>query len=189
MLKLFILLLVVIGVGFVVYGRDTKNSPYQTTQLNDAEKVSDVSPNPYIPTVNTDTAGKKPVASSGEVLDLSSKGLTQTPNYVFEETNTEKLDLSNNKLTGSLQAEIRLLQNLEFLDLSNNQFTGLPAEIGQLKNLQVLNLSNNRITGLPLELGNLSNLKILNLKGNEYSEFDLGLIREKLPNTVVIEID
>jgi Leucine-rich repeat (LRR) protein len=73
--------------------------------------------------------------------------------------------------------------------LSNNQFSGVPAEIGQLKNLEVLNLENNLITGLPYELANLSNLKTLNLKGSAYSMSDLAIIKQGLPDSVVIEVD
>ncbi len=124
--------------------------------------------------------------SSGTVLDLSNQGLTKTPAYVFSETHIQELDLSYNNLTGSLQAEVRHLQNLKVLDLSNNQFTGVPAEIGQLKNLEVLDLSNNQLTGLPNELGNLSNLKVLNLQGNAYSVSDLESIRKSLPTTKIV---
>lgn len=120
---------------------------------------------------------------------MSGQGLAQTPKYVFDKTDIEKLDLSRNKLTGALQAEIRHLQNLKVLDLSNNQFTGVPAEIGQLNELEVLDLSNNNITGLPLELANLTNLKVLNLKGNDYSKTDLGFIKEKLSVSTIIQVD
>ncbi len=119
-------------------------------------------------------------------LNLSGKNLTKTPEYVFDRTDLQVLNLSNNNLSGALQAEVRHLQNLRVLNLSNNNFTGVPAEIGQLKNLEELNLSNNQITGLPYELGNLSNLEILNLSGNEYSSTDLEIIKRTLPKTVTI---
>lgn len=128
------------------------------------------------------------LVSARKTLDLSDKGLTQVPEYVFSNNSIEKLDLSNNKLTGALPAEVRHLQNLKILDLSNNQFTGVPAEIGQLKNLEVLDLSNNSITGLPYELGNLQNLKILYLSGNDYSEQDFNIIRESLPSSVEFKL-
>ncbi|KXJ99174.1 MAG: Leucine Rich repeats (2 copies) [Parcubacteria bacterium OLB19] len=117
------------------------------------------------------------------VLDLSGQGLTKVPDYVFNKTNTEELNLSNNKLSGALQAEVRHLTNLRVLNLSNNKFTGVPAEVGQLKKLEVLDLSNNNLTGLPYELGNLSNLKVLNLRGNNYAKADLEIIKKTLTNT------
>jgi len=117
-------------------------------------------------------------------IDLSGQNLTKVPEYVFSRTNTEELNLSNNQLTGSIQAEIRHLQALRILNASNNAMTGVPAEIGQLKNLEVLDLSNNQLTGLPNELGNLQNLKTLNLSGNQYAEQDLAGILKKLPATV-----
>lgn len=138
---------------------------------------------------SVDVGYQAPVTSSSKVLDLSGQGLTKAPNYIFDKTNLQELNLSNNKLEGALQAEVRHLQNLKVLNLSNNTFTGLPAEIGQLKNLEVLDLSNNQLTGLPYELGNLSSLKVLNLKGNVYSEADLNIIKQGLPSIVVIQTD
>ncbi len=125
--------------------------------------------------------------TKGAALDLSGQNLTKAPEYIFTQVTLVVLDLSDNKLSGALQAEIRHLQNLKALDLSHNNFTGVPAEIGQLKNLETLNLSNNQLTGLPYELGNLSRLKLLDLSGNAYSEADLSKIRENLPSSTIIK--
>jgi Leucine-rich repeat (LRR) protein len=119
-------------------------------------------------------------------LDLSNQQLTKVPGSVFNQTNLEELNLSNNQLTGAIQAEIRNLQNLKVLNLSNNMLTGVPAEAGQLQKLEVLDLSNNRLTGLPYELGNLKNLKTLNISGNNYSSLDLDIIKKSLPANVNI---
>lgn len=134
------------------------------------------------PTGNIETPND--TVPTSKRLDLSNQSLSRIPNYVFNQTGLEELNVSNNQLTGAIQAEIRQLKNLIILDASNNQMTGVPAEIGQLNNLQMLNLSNNELTGLPYELGNLTNLKTLNISGNNYSEADLKTILEKLPNTV-----
>ncbi len=123
------------------------------------------------------------------ILDLSGKSLTKAPAYIFENTNLKELNLSNNKIGGSLQAEVRLLENLRVLDLSNNNFTGVPAEVAQLENLEVLNLANNRLTGLPMELGNLKNIQRIDLRGNTFAKQDLDSIKSKLPATVVILVD
>tara|TARA_B100000745_G_scaffold299915_1_gene252050 strand:+ start:1299 stop:1826 length:528 start_codon:yes stop_codon:yes gene_type:complete len=134
------------------------------------------------------------IADAQRVVDmtstqnLSGQGLTKVSGDVFLRTNTTVLNLSNNKLSGALPAEVRNLQQLRVLDLSNNDFTGVPAEMGQLAKLEELNLSHNPITGLPLELGNLQNLKVLDLRGTQYSEYDLGLIKESLPAGVEIRL-
>ncbi len=125
-------------------------------------------------------------SGTSATIDLHGEGLTKVPSYVFERTNTEILNLSNNSLTGSLPGEIRHLQSLKVLDLSDNDFTGVPAEIGQLKNLETLNLSGNPITGLPLELGNLQNLKKLDLRRTQYSSYDLDSIKARLPKTTQV---
>ncbi|MFZ2253125.1 MAG: leucine-rich repeat domain-containing protein [Minisyncoccia bacterium] len=137
--------------------------------------------------INSATEAKQRIeANNPFALDLSGQDLTTVPKSVFEKVDLESLNLSHNKLTGALPAEIRNLQNLTNLDLSANSFTGVPAEIGQLKNLEILNLSNNKLTGLPYELGNLSSLRILNLSGNNYAEADLAKIKESLPKTTSI---
>ena len=122
-------------------------------------------------------------------LNLSNRGLTSIPSYVFFQTSLQGLNVSHNRLTGAIQAEIRHLSNLRMLDASYNEMTGVPAEIGQLQKLEVLNLSNNKLTGLPYELGNLKNLKTLNLSGNSYSVQDLNRIKSDLPPTTVIIVD
>lgn len=119
-------------------------------------------------------------------LNLSYQKLGKIPEYVFDQINLEELDISNNQLTGSIQAEIRHLKNLKILNASNNMMTGVPAEIGQLSNLEILNLSNNQLTGLPLEIGNLKNLKIFDISGNYYSKYDFDIIKKSLSENVNI---
>lgn len=150
----------------------------------DAEKSSDATN-----VVQPNTVTEKPITNTkiqGVTIDLSNKGLTKAPEYIFKETDTEILNLSNNKISGALQAEVRHLENLIVLDLSDNNFTGVPAEVGQLKNLEVLDLSGNPITGLPNELANLKNLKSLDLRGTNYSTQDLEVIKKGLPRDVLI---
>jgi len=119
-------------------------------------------------------------------LNLSNQGLVELNMSVFERKDLEKLDISNNKLTGALPSQIGNLKNLKILKASNNDFTGVPAELGQLTKLEIIDFSNNRLTGLPNELGQLKNLKILDLSNNQYSVSDLEIIRQKLPNTKFI---
>ena len=129
------------------------------------------------------------VLPNSNAINLSNQGLTKIPSYIFNQINTQELNVSHNQLTGAMQAEIRHLTNLRVLNASHNNMTGVPAEIGQLQNLQVLNLSYNQLTGLPNELGKLKNLETLDLRSNPYSKQDLDYIREKLPPTVNIIVD
>jgi len=177
------IIIIALSVGFMVMrtaSQDTTNYDVSTDQYQEQSDTDDSLAQTEPTTSRADTK---------QTLDLSASGLTRTPEYVFSRTVITQLDLSNNMLDGSLQAEVRMLQNLQVLNLSDNSFTSVPAEIGQLKNLEVLDLSNNQLTGLPYELGNLSNLQMLDLRGNAYSTQDLERIKETLPNSVVILVD
>jgi Leucine-rich repeat (LRR) protein len=139
--------------------------------------------------VETIVVSSKAEIKEEDILNLSGQGLTKAPEDIFDKTNLKELNLSNNQLGGTLQAEVRNLSKLTVLNLSNNNFTGLPAEVGQLSQLQVLDLSNNNLTGLPYELGNLKNLLRLDLRGNDYAKQDLEVIKKGFVNDVVILVD
>ncbi|MBY0538208.1 leucine-rich repeat domain-containing protein [Patescibacteria group bacterium] len=181
-----VIALLVLGGGVLVFNTDTApdgekiNNNYQNV-----EPIGEVDNKREVPRDVNETK----VSGNNTILDLSNQNLTSVPQITFSNTAILELSLANNSLTGSLPGEIRFLQNLKVLNLSNNQFTGLPAEIGQLQNLEVLDVSNNKITGLPNELGNLKNLKVLKLTGNQYSVSDLEGIKNKLPASVVIELN
>lgn len=168
-------LIALLGVGYFVL--DTE----ETTLLEEQNEIRKE---------NVETTKDNSISNTkGETLDLSGRGLTKVPSYVFEMTNLVELNLSNNRLEGSLQAEIRHLRNLKVLNLSNNRFTGVPAEVGQLEELEILDLSNNLLTGLPNEIGNLSKLKILDISGNNYSELDLSIIKKNLSSETSIKTE
>lgn len=171
MKTIIIVIVILIGlVGFTIKKSDTPSTSQSTTTNEVGSNGSSNTP-------------------SSKVLNLSGQGLTKVPSYIFDRTEIEELNLSNNSLDGALQAEVRFLQNLKVLNLSNNNFTGVPAEVGRLGKLEVLDLSNNSLTGLPYEIGNLSNLKILDLRGNAYSKMDLERIKKSLPSTTQILVD
>lgn len=179
--NIFLILVVILVLsGFTATTLIKKDEPMKVTEttIEVEESGENIDPTP------TQEVEANP--SNLTTLDLSRQNLEKVPAYVYERTGIQVLNLSHNRLTGALQAEVRHLSDLRILDLSDNQFTGVPAEIGQLKNLEVLNLSNNQLTGLPYELGNLRNLKLLDLRGNNYAVSDLEIIKKNLPTSTKI---
>ena len=81
------------------------------------------------------------------------------------------LQLRENRLSGSIPAELGRLGGLGVLEISSNHLSGpIPPELGRLSGLGVLNLSLNRLNGpVPMELGDLANLRVLGIGGNELS--------------------
>lgn len=137
-------------------------------------------------TQNANVNGTVTNTASAVTLDLSNQGLTKIPNDVFNKTQLQELNVSNNQIEGAIQSQIGQLGKLRILDASDNLMTGVPAEIGKLSNLTMLDLSNNKLTGLPNELGNLKKLEILDLSGNNVSQMDLDGIKKNLPATTTV---
>ncbi|KAE8797634.1 putative LRR receptor-like serine/threonine-protein kinase [Hordeum vulgare] len=82
------------------------------------------------------------------------------------------LDLSHNKIAGSIPSSIGHLRELHALLLHRNQIRGsIPPSIGNLTKLITLRLSNNELVGsVPQEIGNLVTLKGLNLSVNQLED-------------------
>ncbi|CAL0308315.1 unnamed protein product [Lupinus luteus] len=103
----------------------------------------------------------------------------------------EKIDLSNNDLTGSIPAgSNRLLETLTDLDLSKNHLQGIiPAEIGSLSKLRYLNLSWNELhSQMPPEFGILQNLTVLDLRSSAlYGVIPDGICDSG--NLAILELD
>ena len=116
--------------------------------------------------------------------------------------NLKTLDLSDNKLSGTIPPTLCSLADLDTLDVGRNRLTGtIPPELGKLAKLRALRLNGQSpynkylFSGhedeerlekckdecylhgqIPLELGNITNLEILDLSDNKLS----GLIPQNL---------
>nr|GMD67627.1 systemin receptor SR160-like [Ipomoea batatas] len=79
------------------------------------------------------------------------------------------LNLSYNKLGGSIPKELGSMQYLSILNLGHNDLSGpIPQELGGLQNVEDLDLSDNRLNGsIPQTLINLTSLSSLDLSRNE----------------------
>lgn len=168
---IIILVLATGALGYLLYSNE--KSPTATNSDTNTNQA------------NTDEPST--ASTSGEVIDLSNKNLSEISKDILDDASVTKLDVSDNNLTGALPAEIRKLTNLEVLIASDNKMTGIPAEIGQLSKLRIANFANNNLSGLPQEIGNLSNLETLDLRGNpNISENDVALIQKEIPNANIL---
>ncbi|XP_024529494.1 probable leucine-rich repeat receptor-like protein kinase At1g35710 [Selaginella moellendorffii] len=104
------------------------------------------------------------LAGNGFTGEISSPALGQL-------TSLRVLDVSKNRLVGSLPAELGLLQSLQALDVSGNRLTGsLPRDLGNCSALRFLNAQQNQLQGpIPPQLGALQRLEILVLDNNRLS--------------------
>jgi len=103
-------------------------------------------------------------------LDLSDNRLSgPLPAQLGDLTQLRALNLKRNTLTGSVPTSLSSLALLQTLDLSENRLTGaIPTQLGNLAAMQELNLSNNQLTGaIPTQLASLTALQILNLSTNQ----------------------
>ncbi|KAL7210941.1 hypothetical protein ACSBR2_013927 [Camellia fascicularis] len=82
-----------------------------------------------------------------------------------------QLNLSNNRLSGSLPASVGNFSSLKILLLNGNRFTGnIPSDTGRLKNILKLDMSRNNFSGeIPPEIGNCLLLTYLDLSQNQLS--------------------
>uniref|UniRef100_A0A1J3IRZ2 LRR receptor-like serine/threonine-protein kinase GSO1 n=1 Tax=Noccaea caerulescens TaxID=107243 RepID=A0A1J3IRZ2_NOCCA len=109
-------------------------------------------------------------------LDLSANELNGQINGFLDAFSRNKgnslvfLDLSSNKLAGTLPESLGALRKLQILDLSSNSFTGsVPSSIGNMASLKKLDLSFNAMNGAIAEsLGKLEELVDLNLMANTW---------------------
>ncbi|GKY96481.1 hypothetical protein MPSEU_000607500 [Mayamaea pseudoterrestris] len=109
------------------------------------------------------------------------------PTEVNRMLNIKIFEMQNNELTGPFP-EIKDTKKLTVLDLSENKLTGtIPYVIGFLKELETLRLSNNLFTGeCPVELNNVQSLQILEADHNMFNGTLRDLLFERLKNLRVI---
>ena len=81
------------------------------------------------------------------------------------------MDLSVNKLTGTIPEELTNLTGLRGLNLSNNHLKGnMPAMIGNIRFLESMDFSRNQLSGsIPQSMSALTSLSHLNLSYNKLS--------------------
>ncbi|KAA3481047.1 putative LRR receptor-like serine/threonine-protein kinase [Gossypium australe] len=95
-----------------------------------------------------------------------------TPSALGNITSLKKIDLSYNKLSGSIDSTIFNLSSLQIIDLSHNRLGGnLPADMAnRLPELKELYLSGNQLYGqIPSSLFNCRQLKELSLSSNSFT--------------------
>ncbi|KAK7268444.1 hypothetical protein RIF29_21142 [Crotalaria pallida] len=81
------------------------------------------------------------------------------------------MDLSENKLVGSIPNGITLLTGLHGMNLSYNQLEGeIPRMIGNMISLESFDVSHNKLSGnIPKSMSSLTSLSHLNLSNNNFS--------------------
>ncbi|KAK1432919.1 hypothetical protein QVD17_09822 [Tagetes erecta] len=116
-------------------------------------------------------------------LDVSGNRLSGTIPLSFGELSSlVVVNLSSNMLTGEIPVSFIKMKDLKNLSMSGNNLTGrIPSGLGKLGSLQVLELSSNSLTGeIPEDLVDLRNLTVLLLNNNKLSgHIPLGLTNLK----------
>ncbi|XP_027335142.1 probably inactive leucine-rich repeat receptor-like protein kinase At5g48380 isoform X1 [Abrus precatorius] len=103
-------------------------------------------------------------------LKLSNMGLKgQFPRFIRNCSSLTGLDLSMNKLSGSIPGDISdLIQYVTSLDLSSNEFSGeIPVSLANCTFLNTLKLDQNQLTGqIPQQFSALARLKEFSVSNN-----------------------
>ncbi|XP_050367983.1 LRR receptor-like serine/threonine-protein kinase GHR1 [Argentina anserina] len=120
------------------------------------------------------------------VLDLSSNQLDGTVlAELLSMPTLQELHLENNLLTGSINISSPLFNqsNLQVLDLSQNRLSGyFPDQFESLNGLKVLNIGRNNFSGsLPTSISDMSALSTLDISQNHFT----GPLPNNLPNSLV----
>ena len=124
-------------------------------------------------------------------LSLSNNNLTgEIPATMGLLEGLQVLDLSRNKLMGTIPASLQNCTYLKALVLDNNNLSGaVPSSLGSLKQLQSLHLSNNRLFGvIPPSLQNCSSLETLDLGNNALDGVIPYWLGEKFPALRILRL-
>jgi hypothetical protein len=125
---------------------------------------------------------------SDHVIDIELSGnrlIGTIPSQLGNLSHLINLALRNNQLSGTIPSQLGNLSHLIDLQLHYNQLSGsIPSELGNLGNLECFHLRNNQLSGtIPSQLGNLSKLTCIALEDNQLS----GSIPAQLGNLSKLE--
>ncbi|KAH9726759.1 MDIS1-interacting receptor like kinase 2 [Citrus sinensis] len=121
-------------------------------------------------------------------LDLSYNKLFGTiPPQISNLTNLIYLYFGGDQFSGNIPPEVGLMSHLKFLYIDTNQLDGsIPPELGQLSSMMELSLFSNHLNGsVPPSLSNLTNLQQLYLFNNSLS----GSIPPSLGNSMLTMVN
>ena len=124
--------------------------------------------------------------SNINILDLSNNPLGKISKKFKSFENLRVLRL-NSTLISAIPSFLKDLKNLDELHLENNKIEFIPSAIQNFKNLKVLNLSQNNIDKLPIEIGLITNLQNLYIDKNEFSEIPTSLCYLEKINNIKLE--
>lgn len=100
-------------------------------------------------------------------LNLSHNNLTSIPAYLNQFLDLQDLDIANNKIQQSEQAEESLaILTLRRIDISCNRLEDIPRSLLILPRLEELYLDNNNLKVIPPQLGAIDSLHCLGVQGN-----------------------
>jgi Leucine rich repeat len=123
-------------------------------------------------------------------LDLSGNRLAGSiPKEIelFNASGIERILLEGNRLGGEIPRELGAIRTLQFLSVAQNQLVGsIPAVLGDMRNLVSLQLYQNKLTGsIPRAIDDLAKLEELDLSQNQLT----GRLDPTDETTFVLSID